>query len=100
MLDLESLFSSQPAPAAVSSLTPANDNTGHSGHNGNTPVFYQVCPPKSLQHNGFSHTDTADTSDTVDFQGGGKARQRKKNSAGAKLGIFMSIPERYIIYSE
>jgi hypothetical protein len=98
MLDLESLFSSQPAPAAVSSLTPANGNTGHSGHNGNTPVFDQVCPPKSLQHNGFSHTDTADTPDTVDFQGGeGEQCHRAPPGGGAVRNEFALHPAAVIL---
>jgi len=97
MLDLESLFSSPPAPAAVSSLTPANDNTGHSGHNGNTPCFDQVCPPKSLRHNGFSHTDTADTLDTVDFQGGEGQQSYRAPGGGAVRNQFALHPAAVIL---
>ncbi len=97
MLDLESLFSSQPAPAAVSSFTPANDNAGHSGHNGNTPIFDQVCPPKSLQHKAFSTIDTADTADTVGFQGGEGEQTDRAPGEGAARNDFALHPAAVIL---
>ncbi len=43
---------------------------GHSGHNGNTPAFGQVCQRKPLQHKAFDGLDTVGTLGTADFQGG------------------------------
>ncbi len=97
MLDLESLFSSQPATAAVSSFTPANDNSGHSGHNGTPPILDQVCPPKPLQHKAFSTIDTADTSDTVGFQGGEGEQTVRAPGEGAARNDFALHPAAVIL---
>ena len=89
MLDLDTLFADKGA-GTVPSLSAADETAksieeqaikaespgtagvevGHSGHNGNTPDFDEVCPPKPLQHNGFSELGTLGTVGTVDFQGG------------------------------
>ena len=78
-------------------MSPAWCEVGHSGHNGNTPVFDQVCPPKSLQHNGFSHTDTADTPDTVDFQGGEDKQDHRAPVEGAVRNEFALHPAATIL---
>ena len=97
MLDLESLFSSLPPPATVfgSDLSPGQAR--HSGHNGNTPYFDQVCLPNPLQHKAFSVIDTADTADTVHFQGGEDGQDQRAPDGGAAVSYFALHPAAVIL---
>ena len=81
MLDLDSLFARPALPENQAETVVPCGNTpeiqtadrvevGHSGHTGDAPIFDQVCPPRSLQHNDFSGLGTLGTLGTVDFQGG------------------------------
>jgi len=74
---------------------------GHSGHNGNTPVFDQVCPPRSLRHKAFGLADTADTPDTVDFQGGdGSGAMQMRDLVDFHLGKSGQFGGNIILQSD
>ena len=71
--------------------TTAGVEVGHSGHNGNTPDFDEVCPPKPLQHNGFRELGTLGTVGTVDFQGGDYGTGYRVCGGGKRPGISLAV---------
>lgn len=116
MLDLDALFADT-APATVpgasnatktaerlepSSITPDSPRidggeVGHSGHNGLTPVFDEVCPRKSLQHKEFDGLGTAGTLGTVDFQGSEGQKGYGAPGVGAVRNEFALHPAAVIL---
>ena len=116
MLDLETLFGDKgagtvPSPSAAAKTAKsieaqaikaespgtAGVEVGHSGHNGNTPDFDEVCPPKPLQHNGFSELGTLGTVGTVDFQGGDYGTGYRAPGGGAAKNEFALHPSAVVL---
>jgi hypothetical protein len=62
------------------------DEVGHSGHNGNPPVFDSLCPRNPLNENGKNALGTLGTVGTVIFQGGKEKRTRGTGKGGAEAG--------------
>ena len=79
----QSIKAKSPGPAGV--------EVGHSGHNGNTPDFDEVCPPKPLQHNGFRELGTLGTVGTVDFQGGDYGTGYRVCGGRKRPGISLAV---------
>lgn len=84
-------------PADVSKSSGPSGDTGHSGHNGNTTNSDQLCPPKRLQHNDFSQSDTADTADTVVVNGGECQNSYGAPGGGASVNHFALHPAAVIL---
>lgn len=116
MLDLDALFADT-TPATVpgasnakktaerlepSSITPDSPRidggeAGHSGHNGLTPIFDEVCPRESLQHRAFNRLGTVGTLGTVDFQGGEGQTGDSAPGGGAVRNEFALHPAAVIL---
>ena len=116
MLDLDSLFAAiQPVPVPSASdatksaehLEPSSvkpdsppatgGEVGHSGHNGLTPVFDEVCPRESLQRKAFDGLGTVGTLGTVDFQGGEGQKGYGAPGGGAVRNEFALHPAAVIL---
>lgn len=70
---------------------------GHSGHNGNAPVFDEACPRNALQHKAFDDLGTVGTVGTVDLQGGDTKAGYRAPGGGAVRNDFALHPAAVIL---
>lgn len=82
------------------SPSPTGLEVGHSGHNGNSPDFVEVCPPKPLQHNGLDELGTLGTVGTVNFQGGDYKTGYRAPGGGAASNNFALHPSAVMLLIE
>lgn len=116
MLELDTLFANEgattvpnlPNEAKRPEMSAAQGNepvlgggntpeVGHSGHNGDAPVFGDVCPRNSLQHKALAELGTVGTMGTVDLQGGDNETDYRAPGGGADRDDFALHPSAVIL---